>query len=502
MLAVLLLVTLILLLLNAFFVLAEFATVKVRPTRVEALVDRGDSRAKVLQDIQQHLDEYLSVCQVGITFASIGLGFAGKPAFQQILEPLLQRMGITSSAATEAAAVTAAYVLVSFLHILVGELVPKSIAIRRAEASGLWIALPLRICHAIFLVPLWLLNTSANGILRLLGLSSSAKEPAHSEDEIRIILEQSQTTGLMSFRRLLLIENIFDMGDLRVRDAMHARRAVKILQTTASWDDHFQVIRDSRFSRYPLVDPQTDKPLGIIHVKDLLLLGPHQMAHADLRKLARPYLTTTEDTLLENFLTDMQHHRRQLAVVQNREGQWTGIITLEDILEEIVGAIEDEFAAEKPIFLGDALRERCIVLDLQATSMRQAIMQILAQVPTRELPLPADKIARAVLEREAAMSTYLGNGLATPHARLEGIEKPVLLFARSDQGVPVESTTEKAHLFFMLLTPSSAPRLQVRLLARIAGLMSSEYLVERLREAPSPTAILEAIRAGGPIVLR
>lgn len=163
MLVILLLITLLLLLLNALFVLAEFATVKVRPTRVEELADRGVARAKVLQNIQQHLDEYLSVCQVGITLASIGLGFAAKPAFQAMLEPALHTLGLASPAVVQATAISLAYILVSFLHIVVGELVPKSVAIRHPEASGLWIAVPLQICHFIFFLSLRILNASSNG---------------------------------------------------------------------------------------------------------------------------------------------------------------------------------------------------------------------------------------------------------------------------------------------------------------------------------------------------
>jgi CBS domain containing-hemolysin-like protein len=489
-----LLLAVLLLLLNAFFVLAEFAAVKVRPSRVEALAARGNPRAKLVQHIHGNLDEYLSVCQVGITFASIGLGFAGEEAFAD----LFRKVFGVGSGVSRALAIPMAYVLVSFLHILLGELVPKSVAIRRAERAALWTALPLRFFRWVFILPLVVLNGSANFILRVAGLSAAAKEQEHSEEELRLILAQSQSSGLMSFRRLLLLENIFDLGDLRVRDAMRVRDAVKVLKAGAPWEENFKVIRDSRFSRFPLVDGGA-MPLGVVHVKDLFFEGPERMAAADLRKIARPYVITSEETPLENLLGELQRHRGHLAMVRNADGKWVGFLTLEDIIEEVVGAIEDEFETEPPIYLADALTAGRTVLGLSGASLEEVIGQAFGRVADAELPVARERIVRAVLERERAMSTYLGSGLAIPHARLEGLEKPALVFARSEEGIPVKGRDEKAHFIFVLLTPLGQPRAQVRLLARICGLIDSEYLVERLRRAETPQAVVDAIRAAEPM---
>lgn len=501
MIVILLLCVVVLLLLNAFFVLAEFASVKVRPSRVEELIEDGDPRAPMVRHVLQHIDEYLSVCQLGITFASIGLGFAGKPAFATMALPLVQWAGAAAPQVAQAAAITIAYFLVAFLHILLGELVPKAVAIRHPSGSALQVARALAFFRVIFFVPLKILNGCQNLILRMMGCSVQVRDDTHSEDELRIILERSQTTGLMPFRRLLLLENVFDIGEVKVRNAMRPRRDAHVLRLGASWEENFRTIAQSRLSRFPLVDGDTGKPIGIIHIKDLFLIGPEKMATADLRALARPIITTTEETPLENFWAELQHRRRHMAIVLNQEGQWTGVITMEDVIEEIVGAIEDEFAMEQPMFLADLLNQRRIALNVRAATPREAITQIIASSPASELPAPAEKILKLVLEREQAMSTYLGDGLATPHARLEGLAAPVLLFGRSDPGVPVGGKGEKAHLFFILLTPAENPRVQVRLLGRIAGLMSSEYVVERLREASTPQAVLEIIRAGDPIAL-
>jgi CBS domain containing-hemolysin-like protein/mannitol/fructose-specific phosphotransferase system IIA component (Ntr-type) len=498
MLILLLLLSVLLLLLNAFFVLAEFASVKVRPTRVEELVDKGNRRAKVLQQIQQHLDEYLSVCQVGITLASIGLGFAGKPAFEQLVSVPLRWVGIISPEAVGTIAVVVAYLLVSFLHILLGELVPKSIAIRRTEASGLWIALPLRISHFLFFVPLWILNTSANLILRLFRIARPLKDPAHTEDEIRIILERSQTSGLIPFRRLMLMENVFDLGGLKVRDAMKSPTTVKVLRRNVSWAENMAVIKESKFSRFPVVVEGQEMPVGIVHVKDVLHLELNKQEAPDLTPILRLFLKVTVDMPLESLLAELQRHRRRIALVTDMKGTWVGFITLEDVIEEIIGSVEDEFEKEPPLFLADTLSPGRIMLNVRGTDIFDAIHRILNRVDIGELPLSREKIERAISEREKIISTYLGHGVAVPHARFKELERPLLMFAQCPEGVPVAGSTDKIHLIFILMTPLSAPQWQVRLLARICGVMQNEYVVELLRDTKDTNQLYEIIRAADP----
>jgi len=489
-----LLLSLILLFLNGFFVLAEFSAIRLRPTRVEELIAQGNSTAKLVQHIQSNLDGFLPVFQVGITLCSIALGFVGQAMAGEFVQNLL---GINTRAASIITFVVE-YGMISFLHVLVGELVPKQIAIRKTEGSALLSSRPLLLFRGILRLPIWLLNGSARFILQMIGLSPEVKEEKHSEDELRIILAQHQSTGLMSFRRLLFLENIFDLSEVRVRDAMRGRDGVKVLRLAAPWEENFKVVRDSRLSRFPLVG-EGEFPLGIVHIKDLLYEGPDKMASVDLKRIARPYLTAVEDMPLENLLGDFQRQRGHLAVVKSPEGKWSGIISLEDIIEEVVGTIEDEFEAEPRIFMADALTPGRVVLGIDASSLEEAIGQIFGQVASAELPLPVDRIVKAVLERERAMSTYLGNGLAIPHARLEGIDKPALLFGRSDAGIPIKGREDRAQFLFILLTPSGSPRVQVRLLARVCGLIDSEYVVERLRKAQTPAAVMEAIRAAEPM---
>lgn len=491
------LAAILLLLLNGFFVLAEFAAVKIRPSRVEELIDDGEPRALVVRHILDHLDNYLSLCQVGITFASIGLGFVGEPAVARLIEPLLAGLGEEASSYAHSISITIAYLLVSFLHIVIGEVVPKSISIRRTDRAALFIGRPLRFFYLVFFVPLWFLNASANLVLRLLRLPEHAPGETHSEEELRIILGKVQTRGLLPFRRLLLIENVFDLGELKVKDAMRPRAFVKGLWAEAPWEDNYRLIRDSKLSRLPLMKEGMDKPIGIIHTKDLLYAAEGgDLALVDLEKLVRPYHKTFEDAPLENLLAELQRRRRHLAIVVDRADRWTGLITMEDIIEEIVGTVEDEFEVEPPIFLGDTLTPGRVVIGVEAPNIEEAIRRTLARIPDSELPLPRDHIARLVRDRALPAVSFLGEGLCVSHGRADGLDRSLLIFARSDQGITIKGAAEKAHLLFVLLTPSHQARAQARLLSRIGRLLDSEYVEQRLREATSPQEVLEAIRAG------
>jgi CBS domain containing-hemolysin-like protein/mannitol/fructose-specific phosphotransferase system IIA component (Ntr-type) len=479
--------------LNAFFVLAEFAIVKVRPSRVTQLVAAGDGRAVLLANIQTHLDEYLSVCQVGITFASVALGMAGEKTAELI-------MGDHGSTARYVVAIAVSYLLISGSHILLGELVPKSIAIRVADRAAIWCAKPLRLFHVLFFPALWLLTAASNAILRLIGMGrvSSGEQP--SEQELRIILDQSQERGVMSFRRLLFMENIFDLGGLTVRDAMRQRAQVRTLDARLPWPENLRVIQSTHFTRYPLLTTDPNTPSGFVHVKDLVI--HNDCATPDLRALARPLLATTEKTPLEALFAEMQRRRMHAALVADQRGQWTGFITLEDVIEELVGTIRDEFEDEEPVRLSDALTPERVQFDVEADSPVAAVKVALKRVPAAALPLPAAQILQAVSQRERLVATYLGQGIGMPHARLAGLSKPFVMVLRSTNGVPFEGTTEKGRLLFLLLTPAGQPRVHQRLQGIIATILhESEFVKDRLLTATTADEVLEVIRTGEQAVL-
>jgi CBS domain containing-hemolysin-like protein/mannitol/fructose-specific phosphotransferase system IIA component len=478
-----------LLALNAFFVLAEFAFVKLRPSRVTQLVAAGHRRSVLLASIQGHLDEYLSVCQVGITLASVALGMVGKKTAEVIMG------GSGGSSLRYALAIGVSYLLISGSHILLGELVPKSIAIRVAERSAIWSAKPLRFFHRLFFPALWLLTRLSNGVLRLLRFGSSATGDQHSEKELRILLDQSQERGLLSFRRLLFLENVFDLGALTVRDAMRRRAQVRTLDGGLPWADNLRVIQTSHFTRYPLITSDPARPTGFVHVKDLIIRDDR--GAPDLRALARPLLATTETTPLEALFAEMQRRRIHVALVTDDQGRWTGFVTLEDVMEELVGTIRDEFEDEEPVRLADAVTLDRVHFNVEADTLVAAVGVALARMRPDALPLQAGQILRAIELRERLVGTYLGHGIGMPHARVAGLTIPFMMILRSSNGIGCDGTTEKVHLLFVLLTPAGQPRIHQRLQSIIATLLhESEYVKERLMTATSAEEVLEVIRTG------
>jgi len=279
-----------------------------------------------------------------------------------------------------------------------------------------------------------------------------------------------------------------------VRDAMRPRSQVRCMSLQNSWEDNLQIARRYRFSRYPLLDNDGAIPIGSVHIKDVLFAGEQS---GNLKPLLRPLLTVNETALLESVLAEMQKKRIHAAIVKDAKGVWTGYLTLEDVIEEIVGTIRDEFEDEEPIHLSEALLEDRVHLHIEAGSTIEAVRIALSRMKRESLPIPADQIIRGIEERERLIETYLGRHLGMPHARLQGLQKAIVLVIRSELGIPYRGTTERAHLLFVLLTPTGQPRVHQRLQAIIATLLDeSEFIPERLRTAESPTEVLDILRTG------
>lgn len=331
--------------LNGFFVAAEFALAKVRPTQIEPLVAEGKTRARLAAHMVRHLDAYLSATQLGITLASIALGWVGEPAFAWMLEPLLTKLPGASPALIHSISLTTAFALVSVLHIVFGELVPKSIAIRMPAGTTLWTAIPLYGFYWAMFPAIWLLNHTANGILRLVGLQPVGEhEIAHSEEELRILLASSNAAQLAEAKRELL-SGVFELSDRVARQVMVPRADVVYLSTSRSLDENLQLARESGHTRFPLCEGELDHIVGLVHIKDLFRAGE---IPDDLRRIARPVPFVPETTPLDKLLARMRAERLHLAAVVDEYGGVAGIVTLENVIEEIVGPIQDEFDAEKP----------------------------------------------------------------------------------------------------------------------------------------------------------
>ena len=325
------------------------------------------------------------------------------------------------------------------------------------------------------------------------------------KDELKMHFERPEKLGLMPFRRLLLIENVVDMAEITVRDSMRRCSGVRHLRLDWPWSYNLAAIQESRYSRYPLLENEHAKPLGVILLKDLALRqGWPELRSSELREFVRPVLELPEDMPLDDALSKLQRGNQHIAFVTDAGGAWTGIITLEDVLEELVGKISDESDTDrtgKTISLADAITPGRIVLDVQAANLEEAIEKIVFAVPLDQLPADGRKIITQVLQREATMTTYLGHGLAIPHCRLDSIDAPILIFARSEEGIPIPGSNERISMIFLLITPQSVARIQPRFLADIVGLVDSEYVTDRLKKASDPDEVIEAIRDGLQVVL-
>ena len=323
--------------------------------------------------------------------------------------------------------------------------------------------------------------------------------------DLKQLFERTEQLGLIPFRRLLLIENIIDLGERKVSGSMRCKSGVHVIRLDIPWAENLRMLSETHFSRYPLVECAGGKPIGFIHIKSIAFADPLEFISTDhLVALARKCLEMPDDLPLEEALGLFQRRYDRLALVVNASGEWTGILTFEDVVQEIIGNMGDEFERARAgefVSLVDALSPGRIVLGLRADSMTEAVQEFLARIPKEELPTDPVAITRAVMLRKKVMPLYVGNGLAIPHGRLDGIQRPVLAFARCDEGVPIENTNERVNLIFLLLTPSRSVRLQTRLIANINGLFKSEYVSERLRKAQTPDAVIEAIHAGQQVAL-
>jgi CBS domain containing-hemolysin-like protein len=343
------LLALLLVLLNAFFVATEFAIVKVRRTRIDEMVAQGVSRAAAAREVIENLNAYLSACQFGITIASLGLGWIGEPAFAHLIEPLFSWMGPGREVAIHSVALTLAFILITMLHIVLGELAPKTLAIQRAELTALWVAWPIRTFNALFYPLIWALNGLGNLTVRLLGLDPTEEaELAHSEEELRLILGMSRSSGTLSDSHAQLLINALDFPDQPVRQIMVPRGDIVWLDVKQDLDHIRMVARKSGHTRYPLCEGDLDSVLGVVNVKDLFLAGSEGGEPGWLRETASEPVLVPETLQVGRLLELFQQKRRHLFVVLDEYGGTSGIVTLEDVLEELTGEIQDEFDREAP----------------------------------------------------------------------------------------------------------------------------------------------------------
>jgi len=329
---------------NAFFVAAEFALVKARGFRLETYAGQGSAAARLTLRIQANLEAYLAACQLGITMASLGLGWVGEPAVAALLEPLFHWVGVPDTV-LHPVAFMAGFLLFSSLHIVVGEQVPKTLAIRRAEQVSAWTAYPLHITYMAVYPLNWLLNVSARTILRWLRIDEVSHVEVLSGDEIKGLVSTSREHGEIDHGKADMLHNLFEFDQRQVGRVMIPRSAVRVLDVAETVEHNLEIIRDSGHSRFPTIDSGSDDELlGVVLSKDLYIamLSGNLEPWKALKEFCREPLVVPESQKLAQLFEAMRADRAHMACVVDEYGELTGIVTLEDLLEEIVGEIRDE----------------------------------------------------------------------------------------------------------------------------------------------------------------
>ena len=342
--------TLFLVFLNGFFVAAEFALVKVRASQIEIKAKTGSRVAKIAKHMTQHLDGYLAATQLGITLASLGLGWVGEEVMTKIVSNFFNFINIdmTSSVATNIGHVLA-FAIITVLHIVFGELAPKSLAIQRPIGTTMGIALPLHFFYLIFRPFIWLLNGFANFILRILGIATiGGHEAHHSSEELQYLLDQGKESGALETNEHELIKNVFDFNDRVVKNIMVPRTIISGIELSTPHKEVLDIIIREGYSRIPVYDETIDKIVGIVHAKDILpLLAENK--ECILKEIIRKPYFIPETKKFNDRLSALQLMRIQIAIVLDEFGGTAGMVTAEDIVEELVGDIQDEYDEEKPI---------------------------------------------------------------------------------------------------------------------------------------------------------
>jgi CBS domain containing-hemolysin-like protein len=336
--------------LNGFFVAAEFAMVKVRSTRIEQLVLEGNKRAKFAQSAIEKLDASLSATQLGITLASLGLGWVGESTIAKLFIAVFDGVHWSASALHTLSAIVS-FVVITFLHIVLGELSPKSLAIHRTEGTVLWTAGPLTLFYKVMYPFIWALNGTANLFVRMIGIRPATDaEVAHNEEELRMIVTQSHESGVIDELERNLFDNIFDFSNRVAREIMVPRTDMSCLYADRPFKHNLEKADSEKHTRFPLCKEDKDHIIGIVHIKDLygVALSGRPEEEISLEAIARKPVTVPESMPIKDVLKALQKNRSELAIVIDEYGGTAGVVTTEDILEELVGEIQDEFDEERP----------------------------------------------------------------------------------------------------------------------------------------------------------
>jgi CBS domain containing-hemolysin-like protein len=427
----------VLLIANGFFVAAEFALVKARGSRLSLLADGGHGSARLAVRIQNNLEAYLAACQLGITMASLGLGWVGEPAVAALLEPLFHIMGLPQELLHTVSFIVG-FLLFSSLHIIVGEQLPKTWAIRRAESTVLKLALPLHLCYLAVWPLNWLLNSVTGWLLRKMGVEEASHGDILSSEEIRGLVKSASDHGTIIPAKANMMSNLFEFYQQQVDVVMIPRSAVTVVDLSLSHEANLEQIMQSRHSRFPVVDSkQGDRILGLLLVKDLqhALMSGHKDPLSQLERVMRKPLIVPESQSVPTVFEMMRAERAHLAMVVDEYGEFSGIVTLEDLIEEIVGEIQDEKDLDVPLLIQEInefewqldgltpLKELekmfapALIFESQSNTLSGFLMEAMERIPRVNDTLTIDQYTFEVTE---ALDRRVGSVRLTYHPDHEG----------------------------------------------------------------------------------
>ena len=333
---------------NGFFVASEFAMVKVRKTRIEQLVNEGNFNAKIALEALKDLDKFIAAVQLGVTISSIGLGWVGEGTLAHIIEPLFLFLpGISQNIATHTMSVSIAFALITFFHVVLGELIPKSIALEYTEKTALWVAKPMQILTYIFNPFIWLLNGFGNLVLKAMNIPHSHKGAlVHSTEELDMLVNASYDGGVLNETEKDMLHNVFKFSDLTAKQVMVPRTDMVCISIDTPLEELNKLAAENQYTRYPVYEEDIDHIIGLVHVKDLYSLSIKDEI-CPISKILREVLLVPETITMDNLVLEFKKRKGQMAIVVDEFGGTSGLVTLEDVIEEIFGDVQDEFDEEE-----------------------------------------------------------------------------------------------------------------------------------------------------------
>ncbi len=492
-----LLLAILIILLNAFFVLGEFALVKVRHTRLQELAKNGGYKEKLMLKAHENIDEYLSAIQIAITMTSLALGWVGEPSVGKVLSWLMPNIvPLLPAAALHIISFTLAFLIITSLHVVYGEQVPKLLAIKYPEQVLKYIIVPLHYFYIVTNVFKNILVWIAYKTLDLIGVNPHHQETPLSQEELRMMFSKSQEGGKFSLRRLMMFENLFDFEQVKVKEIMTPRARISALKKSNTWPQNLEIINKRKYSRYPIYTETIDDAKEYVLIKEMSL---ESLSEKSLQPIEERFtyklLMLDEHTPVEAALREFQTNRNHQALIKNAKEEVVGLLTLEDVLEELVGEIRDEYEKPNALLISNFLVPQACVINLKSTT-KEAVFEEMLNALYKQKPTFAKEQAKEfILKREQIMSCALEKGVAFPHARVASLTKPLVSVGISKKGILFDDGKNNVKLIFLILTPFKEPAFQLKILAELAAVSSTPFVRERLITAKTPEDIAEIFLA-------